>query len=267
VDPAEDRRVRNAVFDVISHGIPIVAPSGNDGGGALAIPAAYPHVIAVAGTDEDGRRATFSNQGLGLDVAAPASDIITAAPSFICASGFALFSGTSFSAPAVAGAAALLLQTHPELSPAQVSLMLAGISDSSTPGWERGLGFGIVDVAAALARVVPADDAPEVDDSIAWARRHKPVLGARARSATVTARVTNGKDPADVFRVRLGTGDRLVATVRASTGRVAVSIGDGQKSFGRTLRRAPRAGVYYVTVRAVSSGPAGSPYRLKLRRN
>ena len=117
----------------------MIAASGNDGSSSLGIPAAYPHVIAVGATDECGAAAPFENTGSGLDLVAPGADIVTAAPSVLCSSGYATATGTSFAAPAVAGAAALLLARHPDLDVSQLTdmLRLEGVR-SPAPIWKHG---------------------------------------------------------------------------------------------------------------------------------
>lgn len=63
-----------------------------------------------------------------------------------------LFSGTSFSAPQIAGAAALLAQAFPNLTSQQiVELLLTSARDVGAPGADGRYGVGILDVAAAFA--------------------------------------------------------------------------------------------------------------------
>jgi subtilisin family serine protease len=263
VDPATKRAVQDAIFNAVSRGIPVIAPTGNEGGSKLDVPAAYPHVIAVGATDEAGAPASFSNSGSGVDLVAPGSSITTSAPSFLCSSGYGTVSGTSFSAPAVAGAAALLLQIHPGLDALQLTdmLRLHGIR-TPAPGWNVDTGFGMLDVPAALGAAVPAADQREVDDTVSWANRHAPVLTPSKRSRTLTARVATHSDPADVFRVRLKKGDRFRATLRGS----GVTLGFGDRSRKLKQGRIKKAGTYYVTVTAQPTVAAGGDYRLTLRR-
>jgi subtilisin family serine protease len=68
-------------------------------------PAAYENVMGVASTSNGDVRSTFSNYGASVWVAAPGEGVITTYPW----GSFAAAWGTSFSAPMVAGAAALLV--------------------------------------------------------------------------------------------------------------------------------------------------------------
>jgi hypothetical protein len=199
-------------------------------------------------------------------------DIVSASPSVICGSGYASVEGTSFSAPAVAGAAALLKAAHPSIDTAQVTDMLRLHGPrSAAPAWNPDTGFGLLDVPAVLATPLPPPDAPEVDDDVAWAKLHPPVLKATQRSATVTARVATHTDPADVFRVRLKKGDRFGATLSSPGASLRLSVRNATRLIktakaGKLAMRIARAGTYYVSVRVVKTPPAGADYMLKLRR-
>ena len=64
------------------------------------------------------------------------------------------WSGTSFSAPHVAGVAALLLSVDPTLTPAEVRHALAATAtDLGTPGYDQHYGYGLVDACAAVDAV------------------------------------------------------------------------------------------------------------------
>jgi subtilisin family serine protease len=269
-DPVVNRAVENAFNEAVTSGIPVIAPSGNEGAPKLDIPASYAHVIAVGATDESNLVADFSNTGAGLDLAAPGASITSAAPQFLCSTGYAIVSGTSFSAPAVAGAAALLLAQHPGLDPTQLTdmLRLHGPREPA-PAWGPGLGFGLLDVPAVLAAPVPPADAPEVDDDVTWAKRHPPVLTTSTRSRAIAARVATHTDPADTFRLRLRKGDRLRAVLKATGARLALSLSNGHRVIarGNPLRtRVKKSGTYYVSVAVRTTPPAGVDYTLALRR-
>lgn len=269
VDPVADRGVQDAVFQAVTRGIPVIAPTGNEGAGKLDIPAVYPHVIAVAGTDEGGSRAEYSNAGPGTDLAAPGDMLTTAAPSFLCASGYSLSTGTSFAAPIVSAATALLLQEHPQLDVGQVTdmLRLRGLQRAS---WTPSLGFGLLDIPSALAAPVPAADAPEVNDTVAWAKLHAPVLTTTRSNVTIKARIETQQDPADVYRVRLKKHDVVQigkARVAGGSARLTVALMNARRRLaGPGKYRIRRAGTYYVRVVASRTPPAGSDYSLSLSR-
>ena len=90
-------------------------------------PAAFqtPNMIAVAATDAQDRRAFFSNYGVKtVHLGAPGVSI----HSTVAGNQYAKMSGTSMACPHVAGAAALLWSTNPQLSSKEVkAALLAGV--------------------------------------------------------------------------------------------------------------------------------------------
>jgi subtilisin family serine protease len=271
LDPAAAEAMKNAIYAAVSLGIPVIAATGNEGASSVDVPAAFPHVIAVGASDSLGAAAAFSNGGSGIDLVAPGVDVVTAAPSVLCSSGFGSVSGTSFAAPAVAGAAALLLQRHPGLDVAQVTDMLRmkGIR-APAPGWTIDRGFGMLDVAAVLDAPIPSPDQFEVNDNIHWASLQPAVLGTGKRSAMVWARLAPHTDPVDVYRVRLKAGDRLRVGLQKPEGvKLALSFGKTKlagmprTSFTQRIRA---SGTYYVGVKLLASPEAGTGYGLSLKR-
>src|SRR5690606_507332 len=64
-----------AVRRAIDAGVSVVAAAGNDGfTNVVSIPAAFDGVVAVAATDSQGKRASYSNAGKDVDIAAPGGD-------------------------------------------------------------------------------------------------------------------------------------------------------------------------------------------------
>jgi subtilisin family serine protease len=271
VDAATARDVKNAIYAAVSLGIPVVAASGNEGVPGLDVPALYPHVIAVGATDQAGAAAPFSNGGTGIDLVAPGTGIVTAAPSALCSSGYGSATGTSFAAPAVAGAAALLLAKHPDLDVSQVTdmLRLRGVR-SPAPAWSSDLGFGLLDVAASVDAPVPTADLPEVNDDIQWAKLQPTLMSAPKRSRTVFARIAPHMDPADVYRLRLKKGDRLQVRLQQPSGvKLRLSFASTRlvsKPGTHFTQRIQRTGTYYVGVTIQQSPPAGTGYALSLKR-
>ncbi len=104
------RELRNAIRYAREHGVVCVAAAGNDGEPAQVYPAMLPATVGVAATTLDDELSEFSNYGSALvDLAAPGSGIVTTYPGGVFAAGW----GTSFSAPFVAGTAALIRDSYP----------------------------------------------------------------------------------------------------------------------------------------------------------
>lgn len=103
---AYSTELKNAVNYATLRGVICVAAAGNQGEDILVYPAALPNVIGVASTTNDDQRSSFSNYGQDLVwIAAPGEGIVTTYPFATYAAAW----GTSFSAPFVSGAAALML--------------------------------------------------------------------------------------------------------------------------------------------------------------
>lgn len=103
--------VEDAVNYAWGRGVVLVAAAGNSNTSDPMYPAFYANVIAVAATDRNDARATFSNFGTWVDVAAPGVDILSTLPRRGRTDHYGWMSGTSMSAPFVAGLAGLVWTT------------------------------------------------------------------------------------------------------------------------------------------------------------
>ncbi|MTH64198.1 S8 family serine peptidase [Paracoccus shanxieyensis] len=123
-------------------GIVMVAAAGNGGPGAKpAYPAAYEPVIAVTAVDRREQVYRRAGRGKHIDFAAPGVDIWTAAS----VSGARTKTGTSFAAPFVTAAAALLMQSQPGIAPDMLRVRLqAAARDLGSKGHDDVFGHGLV---------------------------------------------------------------------------------------------------------------------------
>jgi subtilisin family serine protease len=110
--------LEKAIAYANSKGVICVAAAGNDGRAEVVYPAAYSTVIDVASTNDFSIRSMFSNYGGQIALAAPGEAVITTYPG----NRYAEVWGTSFSAPLVAGGAALLVGD--DVTPAQARMAL-----------------------------------------------------------------------------------------------------------------------------------------------
>jgi len=110
--------LQNAIQYALSKNVTIVAASGNDGQQIMVYPAGYNSVVGVGSTSNQDGKSSFTNFGTNsVYVAAPGEGVITTFPGGLYAAGW----GTSFSAPLVAGEAALILQARPAYKPNDVA--------------------------------------------------------------------------------------------------------------------------------------------------
>ena len=168
-----------AVEKLWLNGVVVVAASGNYGtpgtpSGVNFAPGNDPFVITVGATDigtslsaSDDTAAPFTAYGYTPDgfqkpeIAAPGRYMIGAVPpnstlpqerpANVTAPGYMMLSGTSFAAPVVSAAAAMLMAQHPSWTPDQVkgALMLTATPETNAPAGS--LGVGDVNIAAARA--------------------------------------------------------------------------------------------------------------------
>jgi len=167
---------QSAIAYAAAHGVLLVAAAGNSGesGNPPNYPAALLQPIgsngqggvglAVAASNLSGSRAAFSNYGSYISLAAPGENVFGALSSNSDPSSwprqnlpgsvagiYGYGSGTSFSSPEVAGAAALVWAANPALKATDVAEILKQ-SASGHGGWSQDTGYGNLDVASAVAR-------------------------------------------------------------------------------------------------------------------
>lgn len=135
----------------LARGCILVAASGNNGRHTRYWPAAYDGVIAVGAVDDDCTPTTFSTRGDHVALCAPGDSVLTTS-----IDGYQSATGTSFAAPFVAGAAALLVaRSHRRARPIDALTVRDILMRSAQPfaaGVDTdGCGAGILDAAAALA--------------------------------------------------------------------------------------------------------------------
>jgi subtilisin family serine protease len=165
---------RRAIRYAVDHGVLLVAAAGNayGSGNPVQYPAALIQPIGsngrrgvglvVGASDRNGVRAPFSSGGSWISLAAPGVQIAGAIPagaspvefprSPLASAGstYGYGSGTSFAAPQVAGAAALVWGVNPKLTAARVASILEATA-SGRGTWTPDLGYGVIDVGAAVA--------------------------------------------------------------------------------------------------------------------
>jgi hypothetical protein len=305
-----------AVQYAVSKGALVVAAVGNADSAPTepwsyaGYPAALPHVLGVSSLNRDGTVPNFSNRDTRyVDIAAPGDSIFSTLPRSLTASSrpgcllqgysdcgpmeFRRGEGTSFSAPQVSAAAAVLFATDPSLQSDQVSNILERTAADASPdtGCVRCdidrdplTGWGLLDIGSAVRALgdpLPRADRFEANDrpSIAatlWGRK-----GQR-----IQATIDYWDDRDDVYKVKLHRGQKVVALLRGpaatnsdlflwkpGTTAIGGSVANlrylaaqsrSRGSVDRIKLRITQTGWYYLVVKVTS--PGWGKYTLKYRK-
>jgi len=307
-----------AVEYAYSRGVVVVAAVGNGPQSPATpwsfadYPAALPHVIGVSAVRQDGSVPDYSNRDVVYnDLAAPGGSIFSTIPTQLTATNaecsgrpysdcgpeeFREGIGTSFAAPQVTAAAALLLGQEPALKPDQVAWLLErGARDASPAtgcpkcagGRDLYTGWGTLDLQGALTTLAagalpPSDRYEPNDDAGPWAHALPPL------PRTVGASLDYWDDNIDVYCVYVKKGARLFARLTTPSqvrlalwapGTQRVEPTPGRKfadsrvararRVGGQVRlsyRAAKTGIYYLEAKLVSGARDPVQYRLALTR-
>jgi len=161
-----DITFQSAVDDVTAAGTLVVVAAGNEAQNAANVsPASCNGVVTVAALRRDGARASYSNFGSTVELAAPGGDgpltgdniysTYNSGTTTPVADAYAWLGGTSMATPHVAGVAALVLSVDPTLTPAEVSTILqtsarAFITGTGLDCTTTTCGAGMLDANAAV---------------------------------------------------------------------------------------------------------------------
>jgi hypothetical protein len=308
-----------AVEYAYSKGVVVVAAVGNGPQspatpwGFAHYPASLPHVIGVSAVRQNGAIPDYSNRdAIYNDIAAPGDAMFSTIPASLVEAGrpgcagqaysdcgpfeFRRAIGTSFAAPQVAAAAALLIGQDPALRPEQVSWLLERSADDATAitgcamcpvGRDLFSGWGTLDVLSALTllgdrtKLPPPDRYEPNDDGGVWSHALPPL------PRTIDATLDFWDDNVDVYRVHLKQGQRVYARLTPhATARVQLALwapgtqrletlSAKHPSVARSRRvatqarltyRARSAGVYYLEAKLVAATRDPVAYRLAVTR-
>jgi thermitase len=138
--------VTSAAQYFMNHGGVVTMSAGNNG--TVYTTGDNPYILVVSATDSQDNLASWSNRGSNLDLAAPGVSILTTNNG----GGYGSWSGTSFSAPIVAGVAGLVISTNPALSGTEVQAVLKQSADDlGSAGWDTSYGWGRVNASRAVS--------------------------------------------------------------------------------------------------------------------
>ena len=296
---------QRAIDYAIEKGALIVAATGNCPVVCpyqfASYPAALAHVVGVSALTQNDRTPAFSNRDpIHNDLAAPGAGVVSTFPTDatdpVCGlPGYSLCAevdeyrrgeGTSFAAPLVSAAAALVFAMRPDLEASQVAdLLKRTATDIQNGGRDKKTGSGRLDVTAALEALVgpvAAADRFEPNDD-AGSRAYRVFMSQNSRALVAT--LDFFEDATDVYRVRLKKGERGTFRVVGPDGTdvnlvlwrpgtkdvtafsprgLVAAIANRPGAKERIRYRAKKAGWYYLQVK-LSEGAGGS-YRLIIER-
>lgn len=280
--------LQSAIDGAVSRGTTVVVAAGNSGADvANAQPANCNNVIAVSAVGPTGTLASYSNYGEKVDVAAPGGTGASPSTDNVLstlnlgltdqgAEGYAWYAGTSMAAPHVAGVVALIQSASgTPKTPAQVEKILrnTAYANGGFPGgcsYAKPCGTGIIDATAAVRVAngtdpLPSDPPPPPPP---------PPATELANGVTVTG-ITVGANGEVKYQLVVPNGaTNLLFAMYGGTGDADMYIKYGAPptntsydcrpyAFGNTENcffPAPRAGVWYVTLKGYSNATGVSLY-------
>ncbi|WP_298008611.1 S8 family serine peptidase [uncultured Aquabacterium sp.] len=254
---------RDVVAELTARNVVVVASAGNSNGAAVTVPANCPGVIAVGGLRHVGTKVGYSALGPEVTLGAPSGNCVNSSSDSNCeypilttlnsgtttpvtGSSGAIYSsstrptyGTSFAAPQVSGAVALLLSARPELTPAAVAQILRNTArafpsaggSSGTPQCtapvagtkqlechctETTCGAGMLDVGQAVAAVDQPVAVVSTGGATLYPGRAITLSGAGSMGSTATAQITSHS-----WSLRDGGG--IVTALSGDTSTVSVT--------------------------------------------
>ncbi len=150
--------VKAAFDNSAALGILHIAAAGNSGnppgnGDNVIYPARWDSLVAVAATNSDDKRASWSSTGPAVEISGPGVSIKSTLPG----GGYGNYSGTSMASPHVAGTAALVIKAG--FSDVRERMNSTAV-DLGSAGRDTRYGYGRVDAAAAASSVGTSDQLP-----------------------------------------------------------------------------------------------------------
>jgi hypothetical protein len=296
-----------AVEYAVKHGVLVVAAVGNGDKAPHApweyanYPAALPHVVGVSAISRDGTVPDFSNRDQVFnDIAAPGEDIFSTLPRALTADRVACVlqgysecgptefrrgEGTSFAAPQVTAAAAILLGVRPQMRSDQISAVLERSAVDANPtrgcrrcstGRDEFTGWGLLDVTAAVGSLVlPDPPADQFEPNDGAGNRAVRLWGKRKRKISATLDYWN--DEVDVYRVKLRAGQGVTAVLRGprdaetslllwnpgtksveepTAGSRRLAARDTEGTVKKVVHRARKGGWYFLEVKLATPTPS-----------
>jgi serine protease len=212
---------QNAINSARSRGASVVVAAGNSNSNAANFtPANCSGVVTVAATGRNGGKASYSNFGTTVEVAAPGGggggsvlSTLNAGTQGPGADSYAGYNGTSMATPHVSGVVALMLSVKPTLTPDQVTQLLQSTA-RAFPATCSQCGSGIVNANAAVDAAL-GNNPPDPPPGTAEVEPNNSRTAAQlitVDNTTVNGTIASSSDT-DYYRLTLPAGGTLVATL------------------------------------------------------
>ena len=282
---------QNAVNAARARGASVIVAAGNSNAAATSnSPANCSGVITVASIGKAGGKASYSNFGSNVTVAAPGGDsgagmvsTLNAGTSTPGADSYASYMGTSMATPVVSGVAALMLSVNPALTPDQIASLLQSTA-RAFPVPCDGCGAGIVNANAAVTAALAAKGttppaptptptptpAPTPAPTVTQVKEAEPnnTLAAAQRisvlPSTVSGSLTTATDT-DYYEFAVAPGKTVIVTLTAGA---ASGFGIGiYMSTGQQLLMIPGVTGRQQKVALTNKGAVASTLRVRVLRS
>ena len=216
---------QSAINTARSNGASVIVAAGNSNANAANFsPASCAGVVTVAAVGRNGGKASYSNFGATVEIAAPGGSggvnsvlsTLNAGQMGPTGDSYALYNGTSMATPHVAGVVALMLSVNNSLTPTQVTTILQSTA-RAFPATCSQCGSGIVNANAAVDAALggpppPPPGTAEVEPNNSTGTSQLVSVD----NTTINGTMATSSDT-DYYRMTLAAGGTLVATLTPNT--------------------------------------------------
>jgi len=201
----------------------VIFAAGNSDWDADWYPGYYENTIAVSSIGPDWKKASYSNYGTWVDIAAPGGEVQLGSKNGVLStlpnSKYGYLEGTSMACPHVSGVAALVLANRTsQLTPAVLwTKLLTGVVDIDThnPDYAGKLGTGMLDANLAIQNNAGIAPDPITDLSL---------VGIAQEFATITWKVPADQDDGQPVNFRVLVHNQPITASNISEARQSVII-------------------------------------------